>query len=131
MPSLAGLGRSGLWQVDIDDEGEADHPHAWSITLSHPCCYVQWGLSGLVKLHELVSHLTNPKLVDQMFHFPASGEAELLIGVVQGRLLVRVARSGQIGRDKFDWMAETLLGLEEVEHLAVAIGDALREADSS
>jgi hypothetical protein len=131
MSSLASLGKAGLWQVDIDNEEDADHGYPWSVTLTHTSCYVQWGVSSLELLDELVCHLTNPKSVDQLFHLSHSNGAELLIGVVQERLLLRVDQSSQIMSKPCQWMMEVSLLAEEVNTLTIAIRDALRDTELS
>ena len=128
MPSLAGLGKAGSWQVDIDNEEDADHGYPWSVTLSHPSCYIQWGIGKLEVLSELMRHLADSTQHDILYNIPGSTGAELQIGIVQERLILRVCRDRHRDQQSFYWVLETSIQIDEVSNFSIAVTDALREA---
>jgi hypothetical protein len=130
MSSLTGLGRVGLWVVDIDNEGDAGHGYAWSVTIRHPVCYVQAALKSLDLLQEMMEHLTRVESVNQFFRLGATNEVELLVGIVDGRMLLRMGRNRDLTTAAFPWLLECAVDADQARSLVKALEEALHEAQS-
>jgi hypothetical protein len=120
-----------MWEIDIDDEADAKQGYSWSITIRHKICYVQSGLSSLDALEAMRNHLASAKSIDQLFRIGGTNEFEILIGIVEQRLHLRMARNRDLGGAVFPWLLECTFPVEEVSDLVQALGEALCEAESS
>jgi hypothetical protein len=127
MSSLAGLGKAGLWLVDIDNEDPGGQEYEWSVTIRHPLCYAQSVLASLDTIQELADYLkcANPT---SPFRLGATTEFELLVSLIDGHLRLHMGRIRNPTTHSFPWMLECTLAAEEAGNLAEALEEALNEA---
>lgn len=128
MSTLAGLGRSGAWQVDIDNEEAAGHQYDWSVTFSHPSCHIQWGIADLATIQSIDHHLSCSGQPEVMHKIPGVFGADLFIGIIDAQLIIQSRGYSQSNTPSFQWLMEVSLPGCEVKDLVVAFRDALQEA---
>jgi hypothetical protein len=127
MSTLTGLGKSGSWQVDIDNEfGQS---YTFSVTFSHPSCYLRWSLTNLHVIRELVEDLVNPTESKGGYQFQNSG-AELLIAANEDRLKFRMNKQRNVEDSSFECLMEISFPSQELNHFTIALSDALEDSMS-
>ena len=129
MSSLAGLGKAGLWAVDIDNEDVIDHVSNWSITIRSPFCYVQSALPNLDLLRELSEFLKRGQSANELFRLGDADNFELLVGISDSQLLFRMGRVRSLVTKGFPWLLECVVDAQEAGNLAKALEEALMEAE--
>jgi len=131
MASLAGSGKAGEWRIDIDNEENAGQGYEWSVTIRHPVCCVQSALSSLESVLELCLHLSLDQSIGRLFQLGCSEEIEILIGIVERRLLLRMGRRRDLATMVFPWLLEVALDADAARDLVQALDEALRDARSA
>lgn len=128
MSSLAGLGKSGAWHVDIDNEEGSDHQYNWSITLSHPSCHIQWGISDLTTIESLAHHLSSNDPPEVLHKIPGLFGVDILFGIIEEQLIIQSREYNHSSSPSFNWLMEFSLPVSEVKDLVAAIREAMNDA---
>ena len=105
MSSLAGLGKVGAWQVDLDNEPKGSS-HVWCVTLIGPRFYLVTKLDSLDAMDELAAFLSEEARAGAEFRLPLSAGVMLVVVRDDGHTAFKVYHSDGVAESGVSWLVE-------------------------
>jgi hypothetical protein len=124
---LVGVGKAGIWQIDVDEVDDAAGESTWGLTLLHPQFSLQVPLADLGVVRQLLTFLIEAEGSRESFVLGNALGGQVSVIRDEGALRFKLFNADRVGVGEFPGLLEVLCQESDTATFRDAVRDLLRD----